>query len=482
METKKRCLGNLEHHGDFDPDEEQNGLDLYKGLDVYIVPLKDREPVTKEQSEHENEKKSGNEKEKENKDDTSTGTEEGGTEVKDDGEHVQDDVNNDHEFEKLTGDDTEVVVSTYVDNQKEEIIKDKDGNETQDNEMINNNEMKNASVKKKEQVETKKEKQDEAYKVEKTKDVFKWKKADGKYYEAKQYEAFSKTMKSELKKDAELKKMKDLEMLTSTLSSTTMTKQERESMLYDKFDKFTSEAGESIYSHYMRFAKLINDMNMIRMSITPIYVPTVIQQPPTFQPDAGLAIATFLLSDDLIKSLNKAMIFLSSITQATIQNGQVTVQNVQGRQSQGYTGNARNNQASGAWVINTVGNTRATQPRADHVDAYDSDYDEEATTNAIFMASLSHVGSLDDDTVAPCYDSYTLYEVPYYDTYHDSYVLNSNIQELEYIENIVSNNKSYDELKGNSNVISYTDYMLTIGNDKDNYVPLPVQKNDMMLS
>ncbi|GJZ04062.1 hypothetical protein Tco_0537337 [Tanacetum coccineum] len=97
------------------------------------------------------------------------------------------------------------------------------------------------------------------------------------------------------------------------------------------------------------------------------YAPTVVQQPPTFQPDTGLAIPKFLLTDDPIESLNKARIFLSSVyrskfpptnnqlrtssnprTQPTIQNGQVTVQNVQSRQSQGYTGNAGNNQASGA--------------------------------------------------------------------------------------------------------------------------------------
>ncbi|GJX25604.1 hypothetical protein Tco_0231900 [Tanacetum coccineum] len=73
-------------------------------------------------------------------------------------------------------------------------------------------------------------------------------------------------------------------------------------------------------------------------------------------------------------------------------------------------------------------------------------------------------------------------QVPHYDTYHDSDVLNSNIQELGYIENIISNNESYDELTSNNNVISYTDYMLTIGNDEDNYVPPPIQKNDIMLS
>ncbi|GJS91851.1 hypothetical protein Tco_0774487 [Tanacetum coccineum] len=118
----------------------------------------------------------------------------------------------------------------------------------------------------------------------------------------------------------------------------------------------------------------------------------------------------------------------------------------------------------------------------DHVDTYDSDYDDEATTNAIFMANLSHVGSINDDMVEPHYDSDILFEVPHYDTNHDSDMLNSNIQELGYIENIVSNNETFDELTSNSNVIPYTDYMLTIGNDDDNYVPLPVQKNDMMLS
>ncbi|GJZ53851.1 hypothetical protein Tco_0608736 [Tanacetum coccineum] len=383
-----------------------------------------------------------------------------------------------------------------------------------------------------------------------------------------------------------------------------MTKKERESMLYDEFDKFTSEPVESIHSYYLRFAKLINDMNMIPMSMTPMqintkfvnhlqpewsrfvttakqarilhsvtfdqlyaflkhnerdakevremrqqfsepltwlantynlppsysinqthYAPTVVPQPPTYQPDTRLAIPTFLLTDDPIASLNKDMIFLSSITQATIQNAQVTVQNVQGRQSQGYAGNARNNQASGARVINAVGNTGANQPRvircynykgegvvldkekqdfladsleetddnedlqlhattnfkAAHVDAYDSNCDDEATANAIFMENLSPVGSLNDDTVAPHYDYDTLSEVPYYDTYHDSDVLNSNIQELGYIENIVSTNESYDELKGNSDVISYTDCMLTIRNDKDNYVSPAIQKNDMML-
>ncbi|GJY10901.1 hypothetical protein Tco_0379086 [Tanacetum coccineum] len=58
------------------------------------------------------------------------------------------------------------------------------------------------------------------------------------------------------------------------MEGTKMTKQERESMLYDEFDKFTSEPGESIRSYYLRYAKLINDMKMIPMSMLNMQINT----------------------------------------------------------------------------------------------------------------------------------------------------------------------------------------------------------------
>ncbi|GJT65749.1 retrovirus-related pol polyprotein from transposon TNT 1-94 [Tanacetum coccineum] len=120
------------------------------------------------------------------------------------------------------------------------------------------------------------------------------------------------------------------------MEGTYMTKQERESMLYDEFDKFTYEHGESIYLYYLRYVKLINDMKMIPMSMSNMQINT--------------------------KFVNHLQLEWSR-TQAIIQNGQVTIQNVQGRQSQGYTGNAQKNQASGARVVNTVRNAGANQPR-----------------------------------------------------------------------------------------------------------------------
>nr|GEX96581.1 hypothetical protein [Tanacetum cinerariifolium] len=270
------------------------------------------------------------------------------------------------------------------------------------------------------------------------------------------------------------------------------------------------------------------------------YAPPVPQQPPTFQLDTRFVVPTFLPTDDPITSLNKATIFLSFAyslrfvptnnqlrtssnprTQATIQNGQVTVQNVQGRQSQGYAGSAKKIQATGARVVNTVGNAGENQSRvircyncnskchiakkctakkrvkdsecleetddcedlqlqatvnfkADHVDAYDLDCDDEATENAIFIENLSPVGSINDDIVEPRYDSDIFSKVPHYDTYHEADVLNLNVQEMGYIENIISNNESYDKLTSNNNVIFYAFYMVTIGNDAHNYVPPPV--------
>ncbi|GJV50160.1 putative reverse transcriptase domain-containing protein [Tanacetum coccineum] len=80
-----------------------------------------------------------------------------------------------------------------------------------------------------------------------------------------------------------------------------------------------------------------------------------------------------------------------------------------------------------------------------HVNAYDSDYDDEATTCAIFMASLSYAGSIDGDTAGPSYDSEFISEVLNYDTYHDGVVFNDVVQETEY-------NEDFEKLKKESSV------------------------------
>ncbi|GJY26496.1 hypothetical protein Tco_0401222 [Tanacetum coccineum] len=140
------------------------------------------------------------------------------------------------------------------------------------------------------------------------------------------------------------------------MEGTKLTLQERESKLYDDFKRFTSEKGESIRSYYWRYAKLINDMNNIGMTMKKIqvntkfvnhlrpawssYEPPVVPQQspvPSTQLDSGFFVPSFLPTDDPIASLNKAMLFLI---------------------------NTGKSQAKGTRAINIVGDANANQPWA----------------------------------------------------------------------------------------------------------------------
>nr|GEX39903.1 hypothetical protein [Tanacetum cinerariifolium] len=144
-------------------------------------------------------------------------------------------------------------------------------------------------------------------------------------------------------------------------------------------------------------------------------------------------------------------------------------------------------------VIKTVGDVKENQPRAIRCYNYKGEghiakhytakkKDDEATTSAIFMSSLSPARSINGDTIGPTHDSNILFEVPHYETYHETVVLNSVAQETKCTKHLVSNNDSYDEITSDINVITYADYMVTIKNDNAQYVSHPKQDNAMILS
>ncbi|GKD13967.1 hypothetical protein Tco_1198374 [Tanacetum coccineum] len=56
------------------------------------------------------------------------------------------------------------------------------------------------------------------------------------------------------------------------MQGTSLSKQECK--LYDEFDKFSHVKGETLYEYYLRFAQLINDMNIIQMTMQPVQVNT----------------------------------------------------------------------------------------------------------------------------------------------------------------------------------------------------------------
>ncbi|GJX66875.1 hypothetical protein Tco_0302602 [Tanacetum coccineum] len=169
--------------------------------------------------------------------------------------------------------------------------------------------------------------------------------------------------------------------------------------------------------------------------------------------DSGFAVPVFSLGDDPIACLNKAMAFLTAVAssrfpttnnqlrtssnprnQATIQDGRVTVQQVQGRQGQNYSGttyksnatNLRGNNTSGQARVVRCYNCQEAQEvgqildeeqlafladpgiladqaqtiipynaafQTEDLDTYDSDCDDLSTAQAVLMANISNYGS-----------------------------------------------------------------------------------------
>ncbi|GKC62622.1 hypothetical protein Tco_1095220 [Tanacetum coccineum] len=56
------------------------------------------------------------------------------------------------------------------------------------------------------------------------------------------------------------------------MQGTKLSLQEKECKLYDEFDTFSFVKGETLYQYYSRFAQLINNMNVINMSMRPVDV------------------------------------------------------------------------------------------------------------------------------------------------------------------------------------------------------------------
>nr|GEW31835.1 hypothetical protein [Tanacetum cinerariifolium] len=64
------------------------------------------------------------------------------------------------------------------------------------------------------------------------------------------------------------------ERIQMLMQGTSLTKQERECKLYDEFDKFAYKKGESLRDFYLRFSRLLNDMNIYNMKLEQFQVNT----------------------------------------------------------------------------------------------------------------------------------------------------------------------------------------------------------------
>ncbi|GJW68891.1 hypothetical protein Tco_0123315 [Tanacetum coccineum] len=167
--------------------------------------------------------------------------------------------------------------------------------------------------------------------------------------------------------------------------------------------------------------------------------------------------------------------------QATVQDGRVVVQNVQGRQNRGQGNNARGAGAAGyGGAQNRVGNANPGQAR--QVKCYncnggqDNDIDEDVNEQPVqdLALNVDNVFQADDypvyDEAGPSYDSDILSEVHDHDHYqdaicehHEEHEMHDDVQPTYVVD-------SHANYTSDSNMIPYDQYV------KDNAVPV-VQSN-----
>ncbi|GJZ20386.1 hypothetical protein Tco_0556976 [Tanacetum coccineum] len=222
--------------------------------------------------------------------------------------------------------------------------------------------------------------------------------------------------------------------------------------------------------------------------------------------DSSFVVLVFSPGDDLIACLNKAMAFLTVLAssrfpttnnqlrtssnlrnQATIQDGRVTVQQVQGRQGQNYSGTTYKSNATSSRGNTTSGQARVvkcyncqeaqearqilaeeklaflTDPgipssqaqtviphnaafQTEDLDTYDSDYDDLSTAQAVLMANISNYGS---DVIS---------EVPNSKTYLND-MDNQSVHALQDFEQSPVMDFTDNEISSDSNIIPYSQYL-----------------------
>ncbi|GKD20146.1 hypothetical protein Tco_1221849, partial [Tanacetum coccineum] len=255
------------------------------------------------------------------------------------------------------------------------------------------------------------------------------------------------------------------------------------------------------------------------------YAPTVNQQQQQQQPefpqlDLGLTVPVFKQGDDLIDAINHMMTFLSAIVtsrypttnnqlrnssnprqQATIYDGIVTLQPVQGRQISFATGTSRTytpgasgsnsgkqrsviSQANGQILLEDelaflavpgIEEGQATQTvithnaayQDDNLDAYDFDCDELNTAKVALMVNLSHYGS---DALAEVHNLNNM----------DNNMINQAVQAMSSFEhpNVVIHSET--KITSDSNIIPYS-YAIMIPDSKDTLMLAEESRSKMLL-
>ncbi|GKC72412.1 hypothetical protein Tco_1118295 [Tanacetum coccineum] len=175
--------------------------------------------------------------------------------------------------------------------------------------------------------------------------------------------------------------------------------------------------------------------------------------------DASLDVPMFQQGEDPIERINKGLAFLSAVASrfppsnnqlrtssnprnhATIQDGKVTVQQVQGRQNHSYADPGISKALVAQQII-----PQNLAFQTDDLDSYDSNCDDLSSAKAVLMANLSSC------------DPEVLSEVPYSDSYPND-MINQDVQEMQYSEQTDVDDFQDNEIHSGSNIIPYSQYL-----------------------
>ncbi|GJZ57511.1 hypothetical protein Tco_0613005 [Tanacetum coccineum] len=272
------------------------------------------------------------------------------------------------------------------------------------------------------------------------------------------------------------------------LEGSELTKDERESQLYDDFEHFHQNKGESIYKYYVRFTKLINDMRNIKMTMPKMQLnlkfmnnmlPAWGRFVTAVKLNRGLLFRIFrvvrtefkgiMLGEQLQLGMGEfrtkwnSEYFKDKMLLMQAQENRAVLDEEQLLFIAGGETNTFDKDVDEAQVQDLALNEDNVF-QANQCDAFDYDVDEAPTTQTMFIANLSSADPIYDEA-SPSYDSDILSEVQDHDNYVDSIGAYHEVYEMQ---DDVQPNYVVDsdaEYMSDSNIILYKQYV------KDNAVP-----------
>ncbi|GJS19098.1 hypothetical protein Tco_0447730 [Tanacetum coccineum] len=220
--------------------------------------------------------------------------------------------------------------------------------------------------------------------------------------------------------------------------------------------------------------------------------PQVSTQPITESPllDSGFVVPIFSPGDDPIACLNKSMAFLTVVASsrfpstnnqlrtssnprnhATIQDGRVIVQQVQGRQGQSYSGTGYKSNAT-----SFGGNNASGQAMVVKCYNYQAWYKDKA-----MLAEAQEAGQiLDEEQLAFLADPGIPDEVPYSETYLND-MENQSVHAMQDFEQTQVVDFTHNEIHSDSSIISYSQYLQETQQANVQDTNLQAQQDSMIL-